>query len=188
MRIDWVAVATIAAPIIALLVAGWLDRRRTRLIAYYSHVAGISGTFPGATQAVQVNTHTLVLRNTGHQAATNVRLHHATLPLFSIWPQVPYNVETLPNGSQDIVIPNLIPGEQLTISYLYFPPLTYDQINQGIKCDQGFAHAIPVLLQRQWPRWVNRLAQFFLLAGVGVVAYFVYRAARCAFLSCALLP
>jgi hypothetical protein len=187
MPVDWVAVATVAAPIIALLVGGWLDRRRTRLIAYYSHVAGINGTFPGANQPTQVNTHTIVLRATGRQAATNVRLHHATLPLFSIWPQVPHSVETLPDGSKDIVIPTLIPGEQLTISYLYFPPLTFAQVNQGIKCDQGFAHVIPVLLQRQFPRWFNYVVGAVLLAGVGVVAYFVYRVARCAFLSCALL-
>ena len=187
MSIDWVAVATIAAPIIALLVGGWLDRRRTRLISYYGHVAGINGTFPGATQPTQVNTHTVVLRATGRQAATNVRLHHATLPLFSIWPQVPHNVETLPDGSRDIVIPILIPGEQLAISYLYFPSLTFDQINKGIKCDQGFAHAIPVLLQRQYPRWVNYVVQCLLLVGVGVIAYFLYRVTRCAFLSCALI-
>ena len=186
MTIDWVAVATIAAPIIALVIAAWLDGRRTRLIAYYSHVAGIAGTFPGTTQPIQVNTHTVVLRNTGRQAATNVRLHHATLPLFSIWPQVLHHVDTLPNGSQDIVIPILIPGEQITISYLYFPPVTYDQVNQGIKCDQGFAHAIPVVLQRQYPHWITRTAQLLLLVGVGSVAYIVYRIARCAFLACAL--
>src|SRR5437879_2151757 len=106
MRLDWAAVATIAAPIIGLIVAGWLDGRRTRLIAYYAHVAGIRGTFPGATESTQVNTHTVVLRSTGRQAATNVRLHHGgSLPLFSIWPQVPHKVETLPDGSRDIVIP-----------------------------------------------------------------------------------
>jgi hypothetical protein len=65
MTIDWVAVATIAAPIIALLVAAWLDSRSTRLIAYYSHIAGIAGTVPGTTQAIHVNTHTVVLRNAG---------------------------------------------------------------------------------------------------------------------------
>lgn len=185
MSIDWVAVATIAAPIIALLVAAWLDGRRTRLIAYYSHIAGIAGTIPGTTQAVHVNTHTVVFRNAGRQAATNIRLHHLNLPLFSIWPQVPHTVETLPNNTQDIVIPVLIPREQLTISYLYAPTLTFDQVNQGTKSDQGFAHWFPVNVQRQFPRWFNNVARVILLTGVGTVAYFLYRIVRCTLLRCA---
>jgi hypothetical protein len=58
----------------------------------------------------------------------------------------------MPRGRQDIVIPKLISGEQVTISYLYFPPMTFDQVNDGIKCDQGFA---PVLPRRIYPFWLR---------------------------------
>jgi hypothetical protein len=99
---------------------------------------------------------------------------------------VPHTVETLPDNTQDIAIPTLIPREQLTISYLYAPTLTFDQVNQGVKCDQGFARVFPVVVQRQRPRWFLIIGQVILLVGVGSVAYLVYRVARCAVLSCAL--
>ena len=185
-QINWAAVATVVAPLITLVLAAWWDRRGTRLISYYSHVAGIAGTLPDGA-ALQVNTHTVVLRNAGRHAATNVRLTHANLnpfPMYSIWPPVVHHEETLPNGSRDIVIPVLIPGEQITIPYLYFPPITVDQIHQGIKCDQGFAHAIPVLLQRQYPQWVQILAKFVFLVGVGAVTYLLFRAGRCVLSIC----
>ncbi len=176
------------APLIALVLAAWWERRGTRLISYYSHVAGIAGTPPGG-QPIHVNTHTVVLRNAGRRPATNVRLTHAApLPLFSIWPPIVHSVEALPNGSQDIAIPTLIPGQQITIHYLYEPPRTFDQIHQGIKCDQGFAHAITVLLQRQYPRWAQILAQFVFLVGVGAITYWLVRAGRCVVNICSLGP
>ena len=120
----------------------------------------------------------MVLRNTGRRSATNVRLHHASLPNFNIWPVVVHNVETLPGGSQDIVIPTLIPGEEITVSYLYFPPLIAGQVNAGIKCDQGFANQITVLLQRQYPRWFNRTVIVLFLVGVVTVCYLAYIGVR----------
>jgi len=176
MTIDWNAVATIAAPVIALFVGVWVNRRfesRPVLISYFSHVSAFRHT-PSGGVPLQVNTHSVVLRNTGHQRATNIRLHHATLPDFNIWPIVVHSVETLSDGSQDIVIPNLVPGEEITVSYLYFPPLVAGQINAGIKCDQGFANEITVLLQRQHPHWFNRIVVMLLLVGVVTVCYLMY--------------
>ena len=162
-------------PLITYALGAWQERRGTRLISYFSHVAGIAGTLPNG-QPINVNTHTVVLRNAGRRPAANVRLTHATLPLFSIWPPILYNVEALPNGSNDIVIPTLVPGEQITIHYLYFPPTTVDQIHQGIKCDQGFAQPIPVLLQRQYRRWFSNLLRVILLIGLGTITYWLVRA------------
>ena len=79
-------------------------------------------------------------------------------------------------GGRDIVIPTLVPGEQITISYLYFPPVTVAQVNAGIKCDQGFAQAIPVLLQRQYPRWFNAVVSVLLLLGLISGFYLLYQA------------
>lgn len=121
-----------------------------------------------------MHTHSVVLRNAGRRSATNVRLHHFVLPDFNIWPQLQHNVETLPDGSQDIVIPTLVPGEEITISYLYFPPVTVAQVNAGIKSDQGFAQAIPVLLQRQYSRWFNLTAASLMLVGHVCIVYVLY--------------
>uniref|UniRef100_E6QUA3 Uncharacterized protein n=1 Tax=mine drainage metagenome TaxID=410659 RepID=E6QUA3_9ZZZZ len=176
MAIDWNAVATIASPVIALFVGVWVNRRfesRPTLVSYFSHVSAFRFTPPGG-QPSQVNTHSIVLRNTGRQSATNIRLHHAILPEFNIWPAVVHNVETLPDGSRDIVIPTLVPSEEITVSYLYFPPVIAAQINAGVKFDQGFANQITVLLQRQYPPWFNRIVIALFLVGVVTAAYLIY--------------
>lgn len=176
MNIDWNAVSNIAGPIIALFVGVWANRRfenRPALISYFGHVSSFRHTPPGG-QPLVVHTHSVVLRNAGRRAATNVRLSHIVLPDFNIWPAVAYHMEDLPAGGRDIVIPTLVPGELITISYLYFPPVTVDQVNAGIKCDQGFAHPIPVLLQRQYPRWFNAIARVLLLMGLISGFYLLY--------------
>src|SRR3546814_3504101 len=95
-------------------------------------------------------------------------------PSFNIWPEVGHHTETLPDGSRDIVIPSLVPNELITISYLYFAPVTVAQVNAGVKCDQGFAHEISVLLQRQYPWWFNFLAAAFMISGVVAWVYIAY--------------
>jgi hypothetical protein len=176
MAIDWNVVATIAAPVITLFLGAWVNRRfenRPVLVSYFSHVSAFRYTPPGG-EPLQVNTHSVVLRNTGRMSAKNVRLHHLSLPDFNIWPVVVHDIETLPDGSKDIVIPTLVPGEEITISYLYFPPIIAGQVNAGIKCDQGFANQITVLLQRQYPPWFNRTVIALFLLGVVTACYLIY--------------
>ena len=176
MAIDWNVVATLASPVIALFVGVWVNRlfeSRPALISYFGHVSAFRHT-PLGGQPLQVHTHSVDLRNAGRKSATNVRLHHTILPDFNIWPSVIYNIDTLPDGSQDIVIPSLVPGEEITVSYLYFPPVIAAQVNAGVKCDQGIANQITVLLQRQFPHWFNRTVIALLLVGIVTVLYIVY--------------
>lgn len=178
MTIDWNVVATITAPLLALFVGVWVNRRfesRPTLISYFSHVSSFLFSRPDQPK-IPINTHSVVLRNAGRQTATGVRVHHSTLPDFNIWPSLLHCVDTLPDGTKDIVIPKLIPGEQITISYFYFHPLTFNQINDGIKCDQGFAQQIPVLLQRQYPRWLMIVRGGILLIGLVAITYGIYSA------------
>ncbi len=176
MSIDWKVVATIAAPIIALFVGVWVNRRfesRPILISYFGHVSAFR-VVPPAGQPVFVNTHAVVLRNAGRRSATNVRLRHHVLPDFNIWPALQHHVEDVPGGGREIVIPTLVPSEEVTISYLYFAPVTVAQVNAGIKSDQGFAHAIPVLLQRQYPKWFNLSAAFLMIVGLVSLVYVAF--------------
>jgi hypothetical protein len=176
MGINWSAVATIAAPIIALFVGVWINRRfenRPLLISYFSHVAAFRTT-PPSGPTIFVHTHAVVLRNVGRRSATNVRLRHNVLPDFTIWPEIQHHVEDLPGSGREIVIPTLIPGEQITVSYLYFAPVTFDQINAGILSNEGFARQIPVLLQRVYPRWLNRTLAALILIGLIWVVYLVF--------------
>ena len=175
--IDWQVVATIAAPIVALFFGVWVNRRfesRPILVSYYGHVSAFTH-HPAQGQPINVHTHAIVLRNAGRRTATNVRIGHNVLPDFNIWPQLNYSVGSLPGGGQEIIIPTLVPGEEITVSYLYFPPLTVAGINTGIKSDQGFARPITVLLQRQYPKWFNASAAFLILIGLVAVLYLAFR-------------
>ena len=104
MTIDWRAVATIAAPIIALFVGVWVNRKfetRPVLLSYFDHVAAFVHT-PANGQPINVHTPSVVLHNAVRRSATNVRLHHAVLPDFNIWPTLVHHVDTLPDGSKGI--------------------------------------------------------------------------------------
>jgi hypothetical protein len=176
MAVNWSTVATIAASIIALFVGVWINRRfesRPALISYFGHVAAFRTTPPSGSP-IFVHTHAVVLRNVGRRSATNVRLRHNVLPDFVIWPEVQHHTEDLPSGGREIVIPTLVPGEQITVSYLYFPPVTADQVHAGILSNEGFARHIPVLLQRVYPKWFNRIAFALMLIGLISLMYVAF--------------
>ena len=175
MHIDWMVVATIAGPIIGVFVGVWANQRferRANLISYYGHVSAFQIQTPNGGP-MGVHTHAVVLKNAGKQSATNVRLRHAILPDFTIYPPLQHTVENVPGGSREIVIPTLVPAEEITVSYLYFPPVTAVDVNAGIRCNQGFARPIPVLLQRQYSNRVQTLLGVLLLAGIVATAYVV---------------
>lgn len=119
-----------------------------------------------------------IVRNTGRKPATNVRLGHNILPNFQMYPLVRYEVSDLPDGGKEIVIPTLVPKEQISISYLYNPPTTWNQVNTHIKSDEGFAKVIPVLLAQQFPKWLIRVIYILLLIGSVALIYMLYLSAR----------
>jgi hypothetical protein len=113
-----------------------------------------------------VHTHAVVIRNVGRLPARNVRVGHNVLPLnFTIYPPRPSRIETLPGDQNEIVFDTLVSGDQLTISYLYYPPLLWNQINTDVRSDEGLAQAINVLPTRQYPRWSLRTLTFLLAIG-----------------------
>jgi hypothetical protein len=182
MTVTWWQIAgTIAAPIIALFVRAWLNWRAERspvLNTFYQHVAAFKVALPDGGTTGSVHTHAVVIRNVSRKVATNVRLHHnGKVPDVTIYPPIAYHRETLTGGTEDIVIPSLPPEKEITVSYLYFPPLIYDQIHAGIDCDQGIAQAIPVLLQRQLPAWIIRTNQISQVLGTMFLLYIAYRLA-----------
>lgn len=171
--VDWQVFATVAAPILTLFVGIWVNRRtesRPILLTHWGHVSSFNHHGENGVN-ITVNTHAVVIRNAGRRAATNVRLSHTILPSYKIWPPVQHELKEVPNSGHDIVIHSIVPNEQLTISYLYFPPITYAEVNAGVKCDEGFATQIPVLLQRQYPRWFNYAAGTLMIFGVSALVY-----------------
>ncbi len=171
--IDWSLITRVAEGIALLFAGAWIKRwfeSHPALFSYFGHVSAFKYTPPGGKQ-IDVYTHSVIVSNQGRRPATNVRLNHNVLPDFTVSPTAVYSVQTLPDGTHDILFPAIVPGEALTISYLYFPPVTWDRVNAGIKFDEGFAQQIPVLLQRQYPRWVTITSTVLALVGLVAVVY-----------------
>ena len=145
---DWMITATIGAPIVALFVGAALDRkleRKPRLISFFSHASAVRVT-PTEGAPFNINSHSVVVRNAGRLAATNVRLGHYQLPNdFSVWPAAEHTVQRREDGTAEVLFPTLVPNEQITITYLYPAPVTFNQINSYTKCDQGFAQVVTAL-------------------------------------------
>jgi hypothetical protein len=182
MNIDWNIVAQITAPIVAVFVTAIVSRywsERPKLIAYYGHVASHAlNSVVDGKEVTHINTHAVVIRNNGNKTATNVRISHNVLPDFKIYPETEYQINELPSGGKELVIPRITPKREYTISYLYFPPVTYNQISSFIDSDTGAAKIVNVHLQQIFPRWVNALVGSSMLLGFIAFLYIVYEAVK----------
>jgi hypothetical protein len=169
MTIDLETFARIASPLITLLIAGIVkhySERRSKVVSFLGHVS--SFTLQDERRS-QVYTHSIVVRNTGRKSATNVRIGHNVLPPnIQVFPPVKYTVEQNPEGAAEIIIPILVPREQVTVSYLYFPPLTWDRINAYTKSDDGFAKILNVIPVPQPSRLL--LSVFWILVFLGATS------------------
>jgi len=167
MHLNWPIIISIAIPLITLFLGAILNRlieRRAKITTYLGH-ASIFEVHPPNGPPFFVHTHGIVVTNVGGKAANNVRISHHQLPHFYIWPTVPHLVEDLPQGGKDIVIPILVPGQQLTISYLYYPPVTWNLVNSGTRSDEGLAKVLNVLPVRQFSKPVNFFLFYLMLMG-----------------------
>ncbi len=133
---------------------------KAELVSHWGHVSAFTLRNPGQ-QPVVIHTHDVVIRNAGKKPANNVR--------------VPYTVEQLPAGNKDIIIPKLIPGQQIVISYLYYPPTTFDQINSGIRSDEGFATPVEMELSEKTSVWATGIGVVGFLIGCLTVLYLLWR-------------
>jgi hypothetical protein len=97
-----------------------------------------------------------------HNGKLNANIH------VSIHPPIPFMVQALPNNTEEILFEKLPTEFLVTVSYLYFPPITFNQINAQIYSDEGPARVINVLPQEQYPRWL--LTILWVLVGIGVIA------------------
>ena len=133
-----------------------------------------SFTLQSASGNTSVYAHSIVVRNAGRKPALNVRLGHHYLPSFELSPSINCEVLQLTKGGNEILFPTLVPDEQVTISYLYFPPITWNLIHSYVKSDEGIAKKVTVLQTEQYPRWVQLALRALLIIGVITIVYLAY--------------
>lgn len=180
--IDIEAIAKVASPLITLVAGAVIRRyseRRPKLVSFIGHVS----TFVlQDAQTTTVFTHSVIVRNTGRLSAKNIRLGHLNLPAnFRVEPNVEHSVSRNADGSGEITLAVLVPKEQVTVSYLYFPPLTAGQINSYTKSDEGFAKIINAIPTPQpsrpliWAVWLLIFigASFLVYWAIRLVAYVI---------------
>ena len=173
-------VAKVSAPFVTVVGTFLLARyfsERPSLIVYVVH----SSTFnvnnaPSNQPDAKVNAHSIVVRNQGRKAAHNVQIGHNVLPInYQVYPHVVHDVTKMSGEAGEIVIPVLVPQEQVTIAYLYWPPLVMPNIHSYFKSDEGLANVINVIPTRQWPKWLILLFWGLATIGATLVAYFLLK-------------
>lgn len=166
-------ILTIVAPLITAILAFLLGKyfyNKSRLIAYYGYISVHKVTPPEGNE-IELGTHSIVIRNSGKLPARNVRLDHKILPDYKIIPNVKYEISDIPDGGKELLFPILVPSEQVTITYIYFPPLTYGDVNTQIKSDEGLAKIINVIPTQSLNKLQMRLAYLLLFIGSSTTIY-----------------
>ena len=176
MQVDWLLFVTFAAPIITLFLGAALTRfleRKPKLVAYFTHTSAFT------TTGGQLHTHGIVIGNTGKKPATDIRVRHVILPThYNVFPDIEYQVHNLPGGGAELVFPTLVPGEQVSIAYLYFPPVVYNQIHASIRHSDGFAKEVTSLPTPQYPRWFVRSLWILIVLGGATALYIAFELVR----------
>jgi hypothetical protein len=182
LKVDITLVSQIFGGLILLIIGAVINRiveKRSRLIAYYSHV----GEFRLQPQG-KVHTHSVVIRNNGRAKAENVHVpHHGMLKDANIHVSIdPSSIEhvtkKLDNDKEEILFPSLPAKFQVTVSYLYFPPIVAGQINAPIYSDEGPAKVIRVLPQQQYSTFTQGLVGAIMIVGAVTILYGVISFAR----------
>ena len=91
MEIDWNLVLDIGMPIFMLFIGVAIDRfwaEKPKLVSHLGFISShnVKSSEPEKPDTV-VNTHSVILRNTGRKTARNVRLGHNFLPDIRIYPE-----------------------------------------------------------------------------------------------------
>jgi hypothetical protein len=163
----------IAEPIIGGVLLNIILRmieRRPRVVVYYGHVGEFHVQPTQHNTAFGVHTHSVVVRNAGRLSARNVRVPHrlslaAATVNVSVYPDTPFSRSMMPGGGEEFLFPALVPGQEVTISYLYYPPLTFNQINLPISSDEGMARVLTVMPRPLPPKWLLRILWALVIAG-----------------------
>ncbi len=157
-----------------------LIRAQPKLVHYVLHPTAVrlqSDQNSTPDSVFQVNTHSIVIRNIGRKVAQGVSVGHHMLPNYSVYPNTLFSPTPLSQGGTELVFPKLRPKEQITITYLYYPPTTYIDVHSYVKHDEGFSREIPVLPAQQFSKWVYLLVAMLMAMGAITIIYWIIRTA-----------
>jgi hypothetical protein len=170
----FIAVVSAVVGAVATAVAQRALLERPRLISFMLNASAVTLPPQPGANAVTVNSHSIVLRNAGRKSANNVRMGHAILPAFSVFPQLQYRVDALPGGGSEIVFPMLVPNEQVTITFLYFAPLVWNQISiMSPRSDEGLAKVVTAISTPQLAAWLVRALWALITVGAATTIYWL---------------
>ena len=85
-----------------------------------------------------------------------------------------HRLERLERGSVDLVVPNLVGGSQFIVTYLYYPPLVYSQINTSTECDEGLARVLETLIAPRLPKWQRAILWMLAVLGACTSLYLLF--------------
>ena len=164
----------VVSPLIAAISSFLIKRyaeAKPKLITYLIHASAIplSGIPDNPQVNTQVNSHSIVLRNIGRKTAHNLRIGHFVLPNFQLNPNVSYQILPNQNNGTELLIPTLVPNEEITISYLYFYPLVWSVINSYTKSDEGLAKYVNVVPTIKPQRWVVFVLWVLIIIGASTL-------------------
>lgn len=173
MNITIEVVGKVLAPIFTAIVVFFVKRffeARPNLITYLVHASAIPIPLEDEKK-INVNSHSIVVRNSGKKTAHNVRIGHNLLPAFQIHPQQSYEVLKGTDNFAEIVVPTLVPGEQINISYLYFPPVVWSQVHSYCKSDEMSAKYVNVAPATQLSKLQRAVLWGLLFVGASTLVY-----------------
>ena len=171
---QWDCIIKLLSPFLTVVIAFLLNQyfsKKSKLITYYGHISIHKMELPDEKEHI-VHTHTIVIKNIGKLSAKNVRVgHHWLGKNYTVVPNVKYEVLDLQSGGKELLFSILVPNEEITISYIYYPPITFQNINSYVKSDEGFARIINVIPSPNLPFWQKAISYILLFIGTSTVIY-----------------
>lgn len=164
----WVALFTSFVTLLAVWFAYWLAGR-PRLIVFSPNATLFQLDPPQAgSPPMTIRAGQIFLQNSGRRSATDIQVvaEQGAHPWgYNIIPAVDHSVRTGARGEWILDLPFLGPGENVVIQVLNGPQIA------SIRAKEGPAKPVPVVHQRLYPKWFNRLAVFLMLTGLITLAY-----------------
>lgn len=161
------------AGFISLVVGYFLHKatsQRPKVVSYLSNVSEFVVQSTPPAPNIPIHTHSITIQNIGNSTAHKIIVGHLiNIQNFRVFPNIPFTNEVTPQGAWVLRFESLAPRQFITISYLYFPPVTFHSINQFVRFDEGEAKIIQVAPFQVRPKvWIWT---YNFLAFVGLLTF-----------------